>query len=486
MASIIFYDIIFLVLFTLFIGLFFYKNRKNVKRELGIAFLYKSQWGVRMINHIGKKYRKTLNFLRYPIIFVGYFLMIVVLFLISRAAWVYVRHPILVTDIIKAPPIAPVIPYFPRLFGLESFFPPLYFAYFIIALAIVAIVHEGAHGIYMAFNKVRIKSTGVLALGPLLGAFVEQDERDMNKIKKRDQMTILAAGVFANVLIAIIFFFIWWLLFSVTFNPMGATFDNYVFGIVPISSINSIGGIFVDNPTNEGLIEIIDLNKLSDDLALDINGQIKFTEVEANGKSYLITISLLSEQLKLQGENVALYEDLPAINSRLRGTIIEIDNKNIRTHRDLVDSLAAKRPSDKINIKTSYGEEVIEYNLVLGVNPRDNTKPMLGIANNPNLILNTADFLAFFKSNFTEYKINGEFLLFFYYMAFWIFFLNIAVAIFNMLPLGVLDGGRFFYLTVWGITGSEKTGKKVYSWAGRIILFIFVIMMLSWLFGITN
>ena len=57
---------------------------------------------------------------------------------------IYILHPE-ITKIIKAPPIAPLIPYFPKLFGMESFFPPFYFTYFIVALAIVAVVHELSH-----------------------------------------------------------------------------------------------------------------------------------------------------------------------------------------------------------------------------------------------------------------------------------------------------------------------------------------------------
>ena len=37
--------------------------------------------------------------------------------------------------------------------------------------------------------------------------------------------------------------------------------------------------------------------------------------------------------------------------------------------------------------------------------------------------------------------------------------INLLVALFNMLPLGFLDGGRFFYLTFLGLTGSEKVAK---------------------------
>jgi len=58
------------------------------------------------------------------------------------------------------------------------------------------------------------------------------------------------------------------------------------------------------------------------------------------------------------------------------------------------------------------------------------------------------------------------------------------VALFNMLPLGMLDGGRFFYLAIWGITGKEKIGKAAYKGAGWLILLAFILMMVFWFFGI--
>jgi len=72
---------------------------------------------------------------------------------------------------------------------------------------------------------------------------------------------------------------------------------------------------------------------------------------------------------------------------------------------------------------------------------------------------------------------------FIYYLIWWIVVINILVALFNMLPLGILDGGRFFYLTVWGLTGSEKIGKKAFSFATWALIAILVLMMVSWFIG---
>jgi len=45
---------------------------------------------------------------------------------------------------------------------------------------------------------------------------------------------------------------------------------------------------------------------------------------------------------------------------------------------------------------------------------------------------------------------------------------NILVAIFNMLPGLPLDGGRVFKAVVWQLTGREETGTRFAAWIGRV------------------
>jgi Zn-dependent protease len=44
---------------------------------------------------------------------------------------------------------------------------------------------------------------------------------------------------------------------------------------------------------------------------------------------------------------------------------------------------------------------------------------------------------------------------------------NIVVAVFNMLPGLPLDGGRVFKAVVWQLTGREETGTRIAAWIGR-------------------
>src|SRR3989338_6843479 len=193
MAGFVFYDLAFLVLFGLALIIFLHKRKENVKRQ-GIIFLYKTEWGIKLMDSFSRKNKSWLKPLQYVIIASGVVLMVGITWLIIESTYLYLRFPI--TSVTRAPPIAPLIPYFPKLFGLSSFFPPLYFTYFIIAVALGGILHEFAHGIFARLNNLKVKSTGFLFLGPFLGAFVEPDEKKMMKAKKVPQLGILAAGTF--------------------------------------------------------------------------------------------------------------------------------------------------------------------------------------------------------------------------------------------------------------------------------------------------
>ena len=122
--SFVIYDIIFLVLFLAGTSFFLYKRRKNLKRE-GLLYIYRTRWGINLINFIGKKYKKTLKVLSYFSILSGYLLMIGMFYLTYILVKIYVFSPEIVKAI-KIPPILPLVPYLPQVFKLE-FLPPFYF-----------------------------------------------------------------------------------------------------------------------------------------------------------------------------------------------------------------------------------------------------------------------------------------------------------------------------------------------------------------------
>ena len=52
----------------------------------------------------------------------------------------------------------------------------------------------------------------------------------------------------------------------------------------------------------------------------------------------------------------------------------------------------------------------------------------------------------------------------------------------NMLPVGSLDGGRFFMITIWGITGSKRAGELAFKISTWIVLLLLLASLFQWAF----
>jgi membrane-associated protease RseP (regulator of RpoE activity) len=96
------------------------------------------------------------------------------------------------------------------------------FWYGIIALFIVVVFHEFGHGIVARAHGIPVKNTGLVFFGPLPGAFVEPDEKKINKSPSAVQTSMFASGPFFNAILAA---FVALLLFAVI-NPLSASMVN--------------------------------------------------------------------------------------------------------------------------------------------------------------------------------------------------------------------------------------------------------------------
>ncbi len=73
------------------------------------------------------------------------------------------------------------------------------FPYILLAIAVLLIPHEVAHGIASVLDRVPLKSSGVFMAVFLPGGFVEIDEENLAKQKPRTKLRVFAAGSFTNV-----------------------------------------------------------------------------------------------------------------------------------------------------------------------------------------------------------------------------------------------------------------------------------------------
>jgi len=471
--SFLIYDLVFLAIFLIFFSVFLYTRKHNLKRE-GLLFLYRTQWGVRLINYFGKRYKKTLSVLSWFSIISGYLLMTGVLYLIYNVLKIYIFSPAIV-QAIKVPPIIPLVPYLPQVFKLE-FLPPFYFTYWIVIIAVIAITHEMAHGVFMRRYNIRIKSTG-FAFFPYFfpifpAAFVEQDEKSMEKSGKFQQLATLAAGTFANVVTAALFLLILFGFFSLAFAPAGVIFDSYATSTIVISGISMINGVPVSNATYEKIA--------------GFSSEEGLNEIVADNQNYLMTKKMLEDQAENEGV-IIIYNSAPAIRQNLSSIITEINGIKINSIEKIQEELAKYKPGDNITIKTKIESGFSDTKLTLYDNPRRPGIAWLGIGffsrETNSIIGKVINNLTFKDPNiYYEPKFDGI-SVFIYNLLWWIVLISISVALINMLPVGIFDGGRFFYLTVLGITGSEKIAKRAFAFTTYLFLFLLLVLMVSWVFN---
>jgi len=463
-------DIILLVIFVIFISSFLYMKRKNLKKE-GLLFLYKTTWGIKLINRIGKKYKKTLKFLSYVSIGIGYILMASMLYLFGKIIYIYIAYPSIVRAI-KIPPITPLLPYLPQAFKLD-FLPPFYFTYWIIILALIAITHEFMHGIFMRRYNIKIKSTGFgffpFFFPIFLAAFVEQDENSMKKSSPFKQMAVLAGGTFANVLTAILFFGIMCIFFITAFAPAGVVFNTYSYSIVGIAGITSMNNISLENATYENI--------------LNLSKEEGLNEIEYKNKTYLINKIGLEEQ-KGATVYIALYDNLPAIRAEIDGAIIKINDTKIKDWNSFDEEILKYSPNDNITITTKEDDLIKDYEIMLGEDSDNSEKAVIGIAyveqKSKGFIRQIVDKLSSFKKKYIHYEPKFEAVIFIYDLLWWIVLISISIALMNMLPMGLFDGGRFFYLTILSLTKSKKKAELWFKISTNFLLFLFLLLMVLW------
>ena len=468
--SFIIYDITFLVVFLVFVSLFLYRGKKNLKKE-GILLLYKTTWGVKLINKVGKKYVKTLNVLGYISIAMGYLLMIFALYFVGKIVWIYLFNQAFV-QAVKVPPIMPLFPYLPQAMNIDL--PPFYFTYWILIIALIAIFHEFAHGIFAAKDKVKIRNTGFgffpFFFPIFLAAFVELDEPQMAKKSKFSQMAVLSAGTFANILTGLLFFIILIIFFSFAFQPAGIVYDDYIYSVVPISVISLANNISLDNPTYDELIDVVNLTGENTFIAEDIEyiGIKGFT----NNK-----------------EGIALYDKTPAAETRLESIIFKVNGVEVKNTEIFSQELSKYSPGETItlNVLGNDGEDY-DKDLTLIENPENKSKGLLGVAfykKDTSIMSKIILWFSSFKDSNTHYAPKlGEFSIFIYNLLWWIVLISISVALLNMLPVGIFDGGRFFYLTVLGLTKNKKIAEKSFKFMTQFILFLVVVLMVAWVIGV--
>lgn len=228
------------ILFYLLIILFIIVKRKKFVFQSKIIALYKTKIGLKIIDRIGTKYSEFIKILGYVGIGVGYTGMIIILYFIFKGLYdlIFVPHaPATLSLVIPGVPIP----------GSPVFVP---FWYGIIALFVVVLIHEFSHGIVAKAHGLRVLNSGIVFMGPLVGAFVEPDEKKLKKNSDVIQYSVFAAGPFSNILTAVVMMLLLVAIFNPVANayarPIGFSFEKLETGM-PAAKAGLQTGVIYDH-----------------------------------------------------------------------------------------------------------------------------------------------------------------------------------------------------------------------------------------------
>jgi len=295
-SAIIFYSLIFLVL---------YLNRKKFDVHGKFIFLYRTKIGINLMNSVSKKAPRLIKFLGYLGVIIGFIGMVFTLAMI-----LFLTYKLILNEP-GAGGASPVIPGF-SIAGTDLFF-PLITGW--IVLFIIIVIHEFSHGIVASAYKIKIKNSGMAFFGPILGAFVEPDEKILAKQKDWIQHSVFAAGAFSNFLTVIVVLLIGWIILSPITNALSVSTGVIIYsqpglpaekaGIANNTVITGIYGGKVDT--------VEDFRKAMDDIGPNRNIKLKSddkiysvttTESPDDPSQGYLGVFIVGERSELKNDNI--------------------------------------------------------------------------------------------------------------------------------------------------------------------------------------
>ena len=164
-----------------------------------------------------------------------------------------------------------------------------------------------------------------------------------------------------------------------------------------------------------------------------------------------------------------ISDDSPADLAGLKtdDLIFQVDNNETLTSEQFQAYIATKKPDEVIKLHTK--DKVFE--LKLGQNSEDENKPYVGIT-----FTSKTDF----KESFTEKygAFTPKFISWFSEFFFWMYLLNVGIGLFNLVPLGPVDGGRMLRVLLLAIM-PKKPAEKIWKIVSFIFLGIILYMLVS-------
>ena len=337
---------------------------------------------------------------------------------------------------------APVGNMDPRLLiPLPGLNPLLPLGYGLIGLIITLVFHELSHGIVARHQGIKVKSMGLLFFVLPVGAFVEPDEKELEAAAPSQRLRVFLAGPGMNIIIGIVCT----LLLALIMQPVTPMMEGGVFvatveenGPAALAGMRAGDMIMFING-----IEIVDYSSFAALMTNFAQGDTILVGVLRDGAARELTLTLGD-----LGEIYGLKENLgrAGIGISSGGLSALIDPfKNPFSLGNVVYTLIAP-----LSLQLPFSQNILQYY----------TLPF----------------------NAKAFSVCTNTL-------FWIYWLNIMVGIFNVLPISILDGYSIFRDSLFELGKKLKIKKernekiangiaRAFSWFFGVLMIFIVLVSL--------
>jgi len=388
----------------------------------GPALMWRTEKGITFLKKRAKRERFWKVYGNISIVFC-FITMILMTLLIIGTAWLVSGFTAAQKEALPGIETALVLPVINPILPLE------YVGYVILALVIAMIVHEFSHGILTLVHKLKVKSLGLLYLIVPIGAFCEPDDEEVKKAKIKPRMQLYAAGPCSNFIVVLASLL---LISLVCFSAVQPAADGAQVFIVETESPADHLGIqpgsiitaFNDTPITSSTEYFTTLNHTHANQTVSITyntgGVVTTSQVTLND-TYIELSKRTTEKVNVSYKGKGYL-----------GIHVFIQP----VYKEYLATLKNPLTNFPQGLLTFYSIPVLGY--FTGYNP------IVAPFTNSYVLTGPLSF------------IPGSLFWIFINALYWIFWLNFAVALFNVLPMVPLDGGFLFNDGIRSIIGKVK------------------------------